>query len=127
MLLPFIAYLPADRLGFSGVLAVVTAGFFITRYTPEVLTPATRLQSVGWWETTIFLLNVLLYVLLGLQLRGLVSGDFFTRYGWQQLTVDVVAVNAIVVGMRFAWVSRKAPSKAISNRVDAVCVSSCSP
>ncbi|MGD1066583.1 MAG: Na+/H+ antiporter [Vulcanimicrobiaceae bacterium] len=102
--LPFVAYLPADHLGFSGVLAVVTAGIFITRYTPKVLTPATRLQTVGWWETTIFLLNVLLYVLLGLQLRGLVASNFFARYGWEQLLIDVVAVNATIVAVRFAWV-----------------------
>ncbi len=106
--LPFVAYLPADRFGFSGVLAVVTAGVFVTRYTPEVLTPATRLQAVGWWETIIFLLNVLLYVLLGLQLRGLVNDAFFVRHSWVQLTVDVVAVNAIVYGVRFAWVFAQA-------------------
>ena len=65
----YFAFLPASAIGVSGVLAVVTAGIYMGWYTPELTTVQTRLQGQGFWEILTFLLNVLLFGLIGLQLR----------------------------------------------------------
>ena len=69
----YFAFLPASALGVSGVLAVVTAGIYIGWYTPELTTVQTRLQGRGFWEILTFLLNVLLFGLVGLQLRPILD------------------------------------------------------
>ena len=65
----YLAFLPASAIGVSGVLAAVTAGVYLGWYTPEVTTVETRLQGTAFWEIVTFLLNVLLFGLVGLQLR----------------------------------------------------------
>ena len=70
----YFAFLPAAALGVSGVLAVVTAGVYMGWYTPELTTVQTRLQGEGFWEVLTFLLNVLLFGLVGLQLRPILDG-----------------------------------------------------
>ena len=56
------------------MLAVVTAGVYMGWYTPELTTVQTRLQGRGFWEILTFLLNVLLFGLVGLQLRPILDG-----------------------------------------------------
>ena len=70
----YFAFLPASALDVSGVLAVVTAGVYMGWYTPELTTVQTRLQGQGFWEVVTFLLNVLLFGLVGLQLRPVLDG-----------------------------------------------------
>src|SRR5207247_7909326 len=67
----YFTYIPADLIGVSGVLAVVTAGVYVGWHTPELTTAETRMQGDAVWEILTFLLNALLFVLVGLQLRGL--------------------------------------------------------
>ena len=55
------------------MLAVVTAGVYMGWYTPELTTVQTRLQGAGFWEILTFLLNVLLFGLVGLQLRPILD------------------------------------------------------
>jgi Na+/H+ antiporter len=100
--LPYLAYILAARLNLSGVLAVVFAGVYANRYTPIVLTPSTRLQATGYWETVVFLANALLFLLVGLQLHEL-AGAVFAAYAWQTILWYALVVNAVVIGMRFAW------------------------
>ncbi len=69
----YFAFLPAAALGVSGVLAVVTAGVYMGWYTPELTTVQTRLQGRAFWEILTFLLNVLLFGLVGLQLRPILD------------------------------------------------------
>src|SRR5262249_5412224 len=57
LLTPFIAYLTAERLHASGVLATVTAGIFLGWYSPVIITARTRLQAYAFWEMITFLLN----------------------------------------------------------------------
>ena len=61
-------YVPAEELGCSGVLAVVTAGIYIGWQAPEISTASMRLTGYAVWEVLTFLLNALLFVLIGLQL-----------------------------------------------------------
>ncbi len=103
VLLPFFAYLPADRLGLSGVLATVTAGVYSSRATPTVMTPATRLQGIGFWETFVFLANAVLFLLVGLQLRA-IAGAVFEHHSWPSVVWYAVTVNVVVIAVRFAWI-----------------------
>ena len=69
LILPFAAYLPADKLDASGVLAVVAAGLYFGRYGSRSLTAAARLQQRQIWELVVFLLTGLSFLLVGLELR----------------------------------------------------------
>src|SRR5207247_3344601 len=68
LLTPFVAYLAAERLGVSGVLAVVTAGLYLGWRLPELLTFKTRLQGGPVWGMVEFLLTSFVFILIRLQL-----------------------------------------------------------
>ena len=72
LLTPFAAYIPAERLHVSGVLAVVAAGLFIGWRVPQILTSRTRLNAYVFWEMMVFILNGLIFVLIGLQLPRII-------------------------------------------------------
>jgi CPA1 family monovalent cation:H+ antiporter len=101
--LPFLAYDPAQRFGFSGVLAVVTAGVYANHFTPRVMTPAARTQIVGFWNTLVFLANAGLFLVVGLQLHALARAAF-ARNSWLLVVVSAVAVNAVLIVVRLAGV-----------------------
>ena len=98
----YFAFLPASVLGVSGVLAVVTAGVYMGWYTPELTTVQTRLQAHGFWEIVTFLLNVLLFGLVGLQLRPIIDG-LSGHAGWA-LVGDAVVIVLAVIALRIIWV-----------------------
>ena len=64
----YLAYIPAENLGVSGVLAAVTIGIYLGWRSPELSTPAMRLQGFAVWETLIFVVNALLFTFVGMQL-----------------------------------------------------------
>src|SRR4029079_1076447 len=68
LLTPFAAYLPAERLGLSGVLSVVTAGLYLGWRLPEITDFQTRLDARQVWDTVECILNGLVFILIGLQL-----------------------------------------------------------
>ena len=92
----YFAFLPAAALGVSGVLAVVTTGIYVGRYTPELTTVATRLQGRGFWEILTFLLNALLFGLVGLQLSPILDSLSGTS-GWSLVGDAALIVLAVVV------------------------------
>jgi Na+/H+ antiporter len=98
----YAAFFPADELGLSGVLAAVSAGIYLGWRAPEISSPAQRLQGSAFWEMLVFLLNATLFVLIGLQLP-LVLDAVSTRSAIE-LVAYAVLVNAVVIGVRFAWV-----------------------
>ena len=69
----FVAYLPAEELGVSGVLAAVTTGIYLGWMAPHVSTAQMRLQGFAVWELIVFLLNAVLFVLIGLQLPSILD------------------------------------------------------
>jgi len=73
LLTPFAAYLPAQGLGLSGVLAVVAAGLYGGWREPITLSPEARTQAYAVWNTVIFVVNGLIFILVGLQLRTIVT------------------------------------------------------
>jgi len=101
LLTGYVAFVPAERLHLSGVLAVVTAGLYLGWRSPELTSPGTRLQSYAVWELVTFLLNATLFVLIGLQLPVVVDGldgeSFPALIGYAAL------VCVVVIGARFAW------------------------
>ena len=68
------AFIPADQLGVSGVLAVVACGVYLGFRAPEIASPESRMQLFGLWSTLTFLLNAALFILIGLQLPVIVDG-----------------------------------------------------
>lgn len=100
--IPFAAYLPAEQLHLSGVLAAVTAGFIIGRRLGTILTADSRLLALSTWQMVGFILNGLAFLLIGLELpHVLVSlGD---RPPFDVIGL-VAAVSASVIGARLAWI-----------------------
>ncbi len=101
VVLPFVAYLPAEKLGLSGVLAVVTAGVYVNRRNPRVMTAAARTQIVGFWNTVVFLANTALFLVVGLQLHD-VALTAFRNHPWQLVIGYAAAVNAVLIIVRLA-------------------------
>jgi monovalent cation/hydrogen antiporter len=98
----YFAWIPGDLLNVSSVLAVVTAGIYIGWHTPELTTVETRLQGDAVWEILTFLLNALLFVLVGLQLPAIL--DALGGYTNTELAMDALVIVLAVIAVRFAWV-----------------------
>jgi len=97
----YAAYLPAEHLDVSAVLAAVTVGCYVGWRAPEIAGAATRLQGFGMWELLQFLLNALLFVLIGLQLPTIV--DALDAYPASTLIGYGALVSAAVILTRIAW------------------------
>jgi Na+/H+ antiporter len=97
----YAAYLPAEELGASGVIAAVTVGIYMGWYTPQLTTPLMRLQGVSVWEILTFLLNAVLFLLVGLQLPEVV--DDVSGYAAGELIFWGLLVSAVVIVVRLAW------------------------
>ena len=102
LLTGYFAFIPADLIGVSAVLAAVTAGIYLGWYTPELTTSQVRLQGVAVWEIVQYLLNALLFVLVGLQLPVIVDALGGTPN--RALLGYAAIVSAAVIAVRFAWV-----------------------
>jgi monovalent cation/hydrogen antiporter len=101
ILVPFAAYLPAEAIGASGVLAAVAAGIYVSRQSPNIFDSRTRLLAVSFWEMVVFLLNAMAFVLIGLQLRTVVGElhEPLSRVLWIGF-----AMSAVVIGVRMVWI-----------------------
>jgi monovalent cation/hydrogen antiporter len=106
----YLAYLPASAAGVSGVLAAVTIGVYMGWYTPELTTERTRLSGDAFWEILVFLVNALLFVLVGLQLRRVVDGlaaiSTLKLIGYSALISGAVIVCRLVCVPVFTYVPR---------------------
>ncbi len=96
----FVAYLPAEALGVSGVLAAVTTGIYLGWLAPQISTAQMRIQGFAVWELIVFLLNAVLFMLIGLQLPSILDEVSGIEVG--TLAGYALAVIAVVVGTRFA-------------------------
>jgi Na+/H+ antiporter len=102
LLTPYVAYFAGERLHVSGILAVVIAGMFYGWHAPRILRGRMRLQALPVWEMVLFILNGVLFMLIGLQLpvvvRSLHSGSM------AQAAKLAALVLAAIVLVRFAWI-----------------------
>ncbi|HET6865995.1 MAG TPA: Na+/H+ antiporter [Solirubrobacteraceae bacterium] len=97
LLTAYLAYLPADRVGASGVLAAVAAGLYTGGRTELMLSPTSRLRTLGFWEALTFVLESLLFLLIGLELPHITRGLEVVRpleYGALVL-VTLIAVRMV--------------------------------
>jgi Na+/H+ antiporter len=117
LLTPFAAYLLAEEpshyvwhgllhlpgeFHFSGVLSVVVAGLYLGRRAPYVISPETRLQGYAFWELVTFLLNGLIFSLIGLQLGSIVGG--LSEYSATTLVLFGGLISLTVILVRIVWV-----------------------
>lgn len=101
ILTPFLAFLPAERLDTSGVVAVVVCGMYVGHRRPLLMGAASRLQMDAFWRVVQFLLEGVVFLLVGLQIRYIVEG---LTYSTPTIVVaTLVTVGVVIVG-RFAWV-----------------------
>jgi Na+/H+ antiporter len=101
VLSPFVAFLLAEEIHASGVLAVVVCGLTLSQVNPRLVAAQTRVRSRAFWQLTAFLLNGALFVLVGLQLRGAVQS--LTSYSIAEAVGYALLVSAVVIGIRLAW------------------------
>ena len=102
LLTGYIAFIPAELMGVSAVLAAVTAGIYLGWHTPQLTNARVRIQGVAVWEIVQYLLNALLFVLVGLQLPVVL--DALGEYSSATLVGYAALVSGAVIVLRFAWV-----------------------
>jgi Na+/H+ antiporter len=102
LLSPYIAYLPADALHTSGVLAVVTMGVYLGIRGPHVVAPATRLQAGAMWSMLTFLLESLVFMLVGLELPRVMEA--LRTHALRELLSVVLVTTLVCILVRFVWV-----------------------
>jgi Na+/H+ antiporter len=102
LLIPFAAYLAAEHVGASGVLAVLACGLWMASHSTDAITSAGRLQRQQVWDVLVFTLEGLSFVLIGLQLREVVA-DLGGR-SIAGLIGDALLLNLVVILIRPLWV-----------------------
>jgi Na+/H+ antiporter len=103
LLAPFGAWLPAEALGVSGVLSVVTAGLVVGRHVPRVSGSDTRVLASGVWQMVVFTLTGLVFILIGLQLPTILDTLRASRT-FGELASWAVVVSLTVIVVRLVWV-----------------------
>jgi Na+/H+ antiporter len=99
----FAGYLPAEALGASGVLAAVTVGIVLGWRAPRISSARMRIQGYAVWDTLVFLLNALLFVLIGLQLPLIL--DELSGEPPATLVGQAAAVSLVVILTRIVWLN----------------------
>jgi CPA1 family monovalent cation:H+ antiporter len=99
---PYLAYVAAESIHVSGVLAVVAAGLLRGRYSPRIVSAEMRILARSAWNILVFMLNSLIFILIGLQLSEVVTRlEGYT--GWD-LAAYALAVSMVAILVRFGWV-----------------------
>jgi CPA1 family monovalent cation:H+ antiporter len=102
LLTPFAAFIPAERLGVSGVLAVVAVGLYLGRRGPRIVSPQTRIQATGMWQVVSFLLEGLIFILIGLELPLVLEA--LRVHPLPLLVKLALAVSGAAIAVRLLWV-----------------------
>ena len=102
LITPYVAYWIPAHLGGSGVIATVACGLYMSWNGPLLISSATRLQGIFFWDLVIFLIEGLLFLLTGFQMRSLYEAS--KAFPLHDIVVATLLVTAIVVVARFAWI-----------------------
>jgi Na+/H+ antiporter len=102
LLTPFLAFWPPVHLGGSGVLATLAAGLYTSWNGPRLISPATRLQGVFFWEFFTYVIEGMVFLITGLQARTVIGR--ISHYPLSQLALSVAVITAVVIVARFVWV-----------------------
>jgi CPA1 family monovalent cation:H+ antiporter len=102
LMTPYLAYWIPEHLGGSGVLATVACGLYVSWTGPRLIPSATRLQGIFFWDLIVYLIEGLVFLLTGLQARGLLEKvNAFSLY---DLLLTTICTTIIVIAARFVWV-----------------------
>jgi len=102
LLTPYAAYLPAELIGGSGILAAVTAGLYLGRRSSRIMGSDTRLAGRAFWEMLVFLLNGLVFILIGLEISALARD--VDRATIAELGLAGIAVTVALLAVRAVWI-----------------------
>ena len=98
---PYICYLAAEHFHYSGVLSVVTAGLFLSWRSDEIFDYRTRIQAINVWEALTFILNGVVFILIGLQLPQIIKDlDGFTL---SEAILLGIGFSVLVIVIRMTW------------------------
>lgn len=111
LLTPFIAYILAEELHASGVLAVVSAGLFISWRSPQIFSYQTRIRSRSVWDTLVYILNGFIFLLIGQQLPAVLRE--LEKYSIALLLLYGLIISIVVIIVRILWVFATAYSQNI--------------
>jgi CPA1 family monovalent cation:H+ antiporter len=112
VLIPYAAYLAAETIHASGVLAVVACGLYMSNKSAHFFSPSVRVQVLAVWDAFTFILNGLVFVLIGLQLPFVLAG--IREYSLRQLLLYGALFSGIVILLRLMWMF---PSARIANLI----------
>jgi CPA1 family monovalent cation:H+ antiporter len=102
LMTPYLAYWIPEHLGGSGVLATVACGLYVSWTGPRLIPSATRLQGIFFWDLIVYLIEGLVFLLTGLQARGLLEKvNAFSLY---DLLLTTICTTIIIIAARFVWV-----------------------
>jgi Na+/H+ antiporter len=102
LITPYIMYLTAEHFHASGVLAVVSGGLFLSYRSKEILNFKARLQALGVWTTLTFILNGLIFILIGLQLPLIVNG--LKYYSLEEAIRYGLIITGLIIVIRLVWI-----------------------
>jgi CPA1 family monovalent cation:H+ antiporter len=100
--IPYAAYMAAEAMHVSGVLAVVAAGLVRGRYAPEIVSAEMRIMARSVWNVLVFMLNSLVFILIGTQMSAVMEN--LSRYGLAELLLLGALISAVAIAVRFLWV-----------------------
>ncbi|MFZ5625083.1 MAG: Na+/H+ antiporter [Gemmatimonadota bacterium] len=103
LLAPYVAWLVAEAAGTSAVLACVAGGYYLRQGFSRVVAPATRMQARAVWEQFVFILNGLIFILIGLQLETLWNA--VPAADLRSLLLQKLAISVLAIGVRLVWVA----------------------
>jgi CPA1 family monovalent cation:H+ antiporter len=101
VLTPFVAYISAERLQVSGVLATVVAGLVVGARSLDIIEPDTRLRTLAFWESVGFLLDGLLFLLIGVQVPSILGR--IENADPLKLSAYALLISGVVLGVRMLW------------------------
>jgi CPA1 family monovalent cation:H+ antiporter len=113
IIVPYAAYLAGEEARASGVLAVVACGLYVSRQSPRIFSPEVRLQVYGIWEVLTFVLNGIVFALIGLQMPYVLEG-IKGNYSLATLVQYGLEFSVILIALRMVWVL---PAMKLSNLV----------
>lgn len=99
---PYAMYITAEHFHVSGVLAVVSGGLFLSYRSQDIFTYETRIQVAGLWEVLVFLLNGLVFILIGLQLPVIIQG--LEGYSIGEAILYALLISLLTILIRILWV-----------------------
>jgi monovalent cation/hydrogen antiporter len=99
---PYIMYIVAEHFHFSGVMSVVTGGLFLSFRSHEIFSYNSRIQAYAFWDTLVFLLNGLVFILIGLQLPDIVKG--LGQYSIIDAVLYGTVISILTIVIRIIWV-----------------------